>query len=363
MADRLRRARAALADHVAVVRRDSISKRRNAMEKSGITGAPFAVYGTLLMIEKLPADRRPRTLRELAGRCGVSNATLTRALAYLGERGWIARTRGGGKDNPTRIEAVIGKALPPRPQGKTNADYCRAYRLRKRAASRESEPQTTDESEPQTTDADGAQSAPRDRSISSVVRPVLAGQSAAGTTYSSGISHSSNPSDVPGPAMAKDDGSSLAIDLPHTDRSGWACRSDLGGGISGGGYEPPGSAADDAHGERPRQSVAAEVEGGAPTLLRARAERRERVRSLFADGLTPREIAERTGETASWIGRWTNDMQPPEPVRRALVRSLFADGVTPHEIRERTGEALSWIGRWTKDIRPEQPGGQQEETR
>ena len=137
----------------------STSARRNAMERSGIKGAAFSVYGTLLMIQKLPPGRRPKTLKQLAERCGVSGATLTRALEHLNRHGWVTRERGGGKNNPTRIEPIRGAPCDCRPDRKkpmTNAEKCRAYRRRKRTA--------TPGNEPQPTPANGAQSDPGDTS-------------------------------------------------------------------------------------------------------------------------------------------------------------------------------------------------------
>jgi DNA-binding GntR family transcriptional regulator len=76
------------------------------MKKSGIRGAAFGVYSTLLMIEARPTHRWPKTLRELADECGKSTATLGRALRHLERHGWITRTRGGGKDNRPRSRHV-----------------------------------------------------------------------------------------------------------------------------------------------------------------------------------------------------------------------------------------------------------------
>jgi hypothetical protein len=138
------------------------------MEKSGIRGAAFDVYGTLLMIEALAPHNRPKSMAELAGRCGKSMATLTRALAKLESYFWITRDRGGGKGNPTRVEAVLGVPVE-RKQTLTNAEKCRAYRRRERArkaaATGGSETQTTPKTEQQTTPGNGAQSGLTDTSF------------------------------------------------------------------------------------------------------------------------------------------------------------------------------------------------------
>jgi hypothetical protein len=115
---------------------DNRPAKHAAMRKSGHRAEVAHVYEKLLAVEAGQL-RQPRSHAELARMCNASGATLTRILAVLEDGGWITRTRGGGRGNPTTFATAIGQPLPARPEPKTGAQRERERYWRRKAATRE----------------------------------------------------------------------------------------------------------------------------------------------------------------------------------------------------------------------------------
>src|SRR5690348_261523 len=113
--------------------------KRTAMRMSGHRAPVVHVYFQLMDVEMMA--HKPRTRRELAALCAMPSRTFDRCIKTLEDGGWIDRTRGGGRCNPTLFVTAIGKPLPPRPEVKPGRERTREWRTRKAACVTESDAQ------------------------------------------------------------------------------------------------------------------------------------------------------------------------------------------------------------------------------